>query len=478
MAAALSCVPPGEAPSARAPAPEESAPPASALAAASEAPVASAAPVDSAASAPDPREQDTRKTTLLEAWRALQEGGSRKVEGGACLQGFETVTRLLPQVPLPEGEAPVGLYRVAARCAERAGDCKLAWSMYRDGYPREVLGNLREEKQAEAILFSFGSLFPGCKSASQGGPGLARRVTGAGGFVGGWREESVVRSRGAMGTGATLLLAVVAVVALLIYWSGRPKKGASSGEERPAGGVVVAVARTDPGLKRKHNEDSFLVLEDLRVYAVADGMGRHAAGEVASRLAVDTIASALREAPSPPADPRALPPEARRVEAAVLAANREVLAQATQVDAYHGMGTTLVLLQVSSDLGQAVIASAGDSRCYRLRDGDLRQLTVDHTLGAAGLQGSNAAMLSRAVGLEESLEVDLLIEAPRVSDLYMLCSDGLSRMVSHDALVETLMNQELSLEDRAHRLVEQANQAGGRDNVTVILVQIAGGKRP
>jgi protein phosphatase len=283
-----------------------------------------------------------------------------------------------------------------------------------------------------------------------------------------------------MGTYVALLLAVGALAAVLYYFFGSKKSAeepAATTESRgESGGLIHVVARTDPGLKRKHNEDSFLVVQEHALFVVADGMGRHAAGEVASKLAVEKVSEYFQGNNLPKEGADDLPPEGLLVRDAVLAANKAVFQQATEVDEYHGMGTTIVVLHFTPKRERAIIGSAGDSRCYRLRGGELKQLTTDHTLGAAGIVGSNAALLSRAVGIEENLEVDVLVDAPLPDDLYMLCSDGLSRMVDHDGLLRVLNDLDKSLDDRAHKLIEEANQAGGRDNVTVILVQVARGK--
>lgn len=285
-----------------------------------------------------------------------------------------------------------------------------------------------------------------------------------------------------MGIYLALLLAVGALAAVLLYFFG--PKGAldeakpASSSSSPKGereGLIHVVAKTDPGLKRKQNEDSFLVVEGQALFVVADGMGRHAAGEVASKLAVDTMEAHFQQGVAPSAAPAELPAEARRLRDATLAANKAVFKLAGEEDRYQGMGTTVVALHFSPDHERAIIANAGDSRCYRLRGGELKQLTTDHTLGAVGIVGNNAALLSRAVGIEENLEVDVLIDAPAVGDLYLLCSDGLSRMASHEAMTE-ILRASRPLEDRARELIEVANQAGGRDNVTLILVQVASRK--
>ncbi|HEY8087823.1 MAG TPA: protein phosphatase 2C domain-containing protein, partial [Polyangiaceae bacterium] len=213
-------------------------------------------------------------------------------------------------------------------------------------------------------------------------------------------------------------------------------------EEEPTGPnaliLVTAVGRTDPGLKRKHNEDAYAILEDHHLFVIADGMGRHAAGEVASQLCVDAISEAFRtstfgEAKQPP-----LPKRASRLRGSILLANDRILGAAQENDAYAGMGTTVVSAYFSPNNQRVYIAHVGDSRCYRLRSGKLTQLTTDHTLGAAGIQGKSAAVLSRAVGIEENVEVDISMESPLPGDIYLLCSDGLSRMVPNEAIQVTL----------------------------------------
>jgi protein phosphatase len=113
----------------------------------------------------------------------------------------------------------------------------------------------------------------------------------------------------------------------------------------------------------------------------------------------------------------------------------------------------------------------GDSRCYRLRGDKLTQLTTDHTLGAAGIVGKSAAVLSRAVGIEENVEVDVTMESPLPGDIYLLCSDGLSRMVGDDEIKATLQ-REKDLQVATKVLIEKANAQGGRDNITTILVRV------
>jgi protein phosphatase len=246
-------------------------------------------------------------------------------------------------------------------------------------------------------------------------------------------------------------------------------------EEEPTGPnaliLVTAVGRTDPGLKRKHNEDAYAILEDHHLFVIADGMGRHAAGEVASQLCVEAISESFRTGDfGPPREPL-LPRRASKLRGAILLANDRILAAATDNDAYTGMGTTVVCAYFSQNNQRVYIAHVGDSRCYRLRGGKLVQLTMDHTLGAAGIKGMSASVLSRAVGIEESVDVDVNMESPLPGDVYLLCSDGLSRMVSGEEIKATLESAS-TLEEATKILVDKANQGGGRDNITTILVRV------
>jgi protein phosphatase len=252
-------------------------------------------------------------------------------------------------------------------------------------------------------------------------------------------------------------------------------------DEEPTGPnaliLVTAVGRTDPGLKRKHNEDAYAILEDHHLFVIADGMGRHAAGEVASQLCVDAISEAFRRSDFGPERQPALPKRGSRLRGAILLANGRILAAAQENDAYAGMGTTVVSAYFSPNNQRVYIAHVGDSRCYRLRGGTLSQLTTDHTLGAAGIVGKSAAVLSRAVGIEESVEVDVAMESPLPGDIYLLCSDGLSRMVNNDDIKSTLESVR-DLEQATKILIDKANQGGGRDNITTILVRVDDAKIP
>lgn len=236
--------------------------------------------------------------------------------------------------------------------------------------------------------------------------------------------------------------------------------------------LVTAVGMTDPGLRRKHNEDAYVVLPDHNLYAIADGMGMHAAGEVASKLTIEAISDAFEsnmfldtEAPDRSRNRR------RRLVRIIERANEVVLTMSREIEAYHGMGTTVVMANFSSGKQRAYIAHVGDSRCYRIRGNEISQLTVDHTLGNVGIMGKTSAILSRAVGIEKNIEVDVTTDHTEMGDIYLLCSDGLSRMASDDKILDTVRAHE-DLDEATRELIALANAAGGRDNVTTILIRV------
>jgi protein phosphatase len=235
--------------------------------------------------------------------------------------------------------------------------------------------------------------------------------------------------------------------------------------------LVTAVGRTDAGKRRKHNEDSYLVLPDHNLFVIADGMGGYAAGEVASALATEVISEAYKtETFVGEADPTR-PQRGDELCRAIQMANEAILTQARANDAQHGMGTTLVSCRFSPNKQRVYIAHVGDSRCYRIRGDEIRQMTQDHTLGAVGITGPAAAKLSRAVGIADTVEVDLAIDHPQVGDFYMLCSDGLSKMVPDD-MIRNIVLEDPDLDAAVNKLVDTANERGGRDNITVILIRV------
>jgi protein phosphatase len=239
--------------------------------------------------------------------------------------------------------------------------------------------------------------------------------------------------------------------------------------------VLSAVGLTDQGRRRHRNEDSLLLSEEHHLFVIADGMGGHVGGDVASKLAVELIGAALDKidaATSPAAlDLAALPPPGRELASAIQAANAAIHARANEHAAERGMGTTVVCARFAPLEPRLFVGHVGDSRCYRLRGGALAQMTTDHTLGAQGLKGPLASQLDRAVGAKPGVPVDLIVARPRAGDVYLLCSDGLSKMVP-DPDIQAILVARRDLDQAVHELVDQANARGGRDNITVIVIEV------
>ncbi len=250
---------------------------------------------------------------------------------------------------------------------------------------------------------------------------------------------------------------------------------AAVADDDPTGPVarilVSAVGGTDQGRKRKHNEDAYVVLPAHSLFAIADGMGGYAAGEVASQMAVDVLKQSFESDQFGGAPISGLPKRGDELVRAIQSANSAILTQARENEHQQGMGTTLVAARFAPNRKRVYIAHVGDSRVYRLRDGQLHQLTTDHTLGAAGVTGPSAAKLSRAVGVFDDVEVDLSIDEPREGDHYVLCSDGLFKMVPDEKICDIIYGAP-NIQSAVDELIREANSRGGKDNVSVILVRV------
>ncbi|MDA8382858.1 MAG: protein phosphatase 2C domain-containing protein [Betaproteobacteria bacterium] len=249
-------------------------------------------------------------------------------------------------------------------------------------------------------------------------------------------------------------------------------------------GRLQFAGASDIGRLRGRNEDALGFAAELGLAVVADGVGGNAAGHVASAIAVDTAIGAFRR------DPGGVGPERRlsRLRRAVEAANAEILSRAMDVSEYYGMGSTIAAAAFADEV--AAIASVGDSRIYRLRQGQLTQLTVDHTVvqeeidrgwldAAVAATSPSWGVLTRALGVAADVAVDVREESACPGDLFLLCTDGLS-----DALepgeVEQMASCQENLTQLARELVFRANEKGGFDNISVLLVGIAplaGGSR-
>jgi len=235
---------------------------------------------------------------------------------------------------------------------------------------------------------------------------------------------------------------------------------------------LVHAGATDVGLARTHNEDAYVVDPELRAYIICDGMGGHASGAVAAEVATTTIAETLRGGTSCSSGGFEEP----MVEA-ILAANRAVYARSQSDPMCHGMGTTVVALRFDDEVVHA--CHIGDSRIYLLRRGELHPITRDHSLinlyadhpdlvGKLGPAYSN--IIVRAVGLHEVVEVEHTSFAVEAGDLYLLCSDGLVDM-AEDWMLREILTAGESLDETAAMLIRAANNHGGADNISVILVR-------
>jgi protein phosphatase len=200
-------------------------------------------------------------------------------------------------------------------------------------------------------------------------------------------------------------------------------------------------------------------------------MGGHAGGDVASKMAVETIGEAFRKNTFAGDTYADVPRRGSELALAIQMANRAIYDHARAHAAYTGMGTTVVSARFSPNKQRLYVGHVGDSRCYRLRGKALTQITTDHTMGAQGVTGPLASHLNRAVGVNPGVKVDLIIARPRPEDVYLLCTDGLSKMVA-DADIQQILLDEPDLGKAVQKLVERANARGGRDNITVVLVQV------
>jgi len=243
---------------------------------------------------------------------------------------------------------------------------------------------------------------------------------------------------------------------------------------------------TDPGMVRSHNEDSIAADAANGLVVLADGMGGYNAGEVASGMATTVIVTEMRQILSG-AKPYQVDTKTKEeiapkiVREQVLKANTSIYQAAQTQPQYAGMGTTLVVALLSDN--QITVAHVGDSRLYRLRDAQLSQLTRDHSLLQEQIDSGmitpeqakfsqNKNLVTRALGIDPTVEPELNCFEAQPGDVYLLCSDGLNDMVSDEDIGMTLQTLSANLRLAAQQLVQMANDNGGRDNVSVILVRV------
>jgi serine/threonine protein phosphatase PrpC len=250
---------------------------------------------------------------------------------------------------------------------------------------------------------------------------------------------------------------------------------------------AVAAGLTDVGLQRDHNEDSFAILQDHELYIVADGMGGHRAGDVASKLATEAVvdffrATAAEDFTWPFHFDSRMSEEENRLLTGIKIANRQIVERAARSRECHGMGTTVVGALFSGKKGKMYIGHVGDSRAYRVRGGEIRQMTRDHSLVNDYLlampelteeQKSELPknVITRALGMQEHVNVDLQGDDASVGDCYLLCSDGLSGMIEDAEILEIVAGAP-TIEDACRKLIAIANEHGGEDNITAVLVKI------
>lgn len=238
---------------------------------------------------------------------------------------------------------------------------------------------------------------------------------------------------------------------------------------------IVSSGRTDIGLKRKNNEDAFLEMIDRGVFAVADGIGGCAAGEIASRIFVETAREVFEQGIYSDAETFALVQEVFRL------ANERILVNTMEFPEHRGMGCTAELIAFSGD--RFIVGHVGDSRTYLFRDGELKRITRDHSLVQDQLEQGLITqedakrhrlrnVVLRAVGIDSPVALDLIKGRMLPGDISLLCSDGLTDMVD-ESLIREILSSAHGLNDKVEQLVESAKTAGGNDNITVVLCQVS-----
>lgn len=243
---------------------------------------------------------------------------------------------------------------------------------------------------------------------------------------------------------------------------------------------------THVGMKRDHNEDNLMLLPEMNLFVVADGMGGHSSGEVASRIAVDTLKSFFEETDGddditwPFKQEKELSYDENRLAAAVKLANRNIFETALADVRFKGMGTTFVGILTTEE--HALVAHVGDSRCYRVREGKIEQITEDHSLlnDYKKIQKMTAEeeaafphknIIVRALGMKDAVDVDVQRVQPRSGDIMVLNSDGLNGEVPDQQILDIVQGHVDDLDKAVEGLIQAACENGGKDNVTVILVK-------
>ena len=251
---------------------------------------------------------------------------------------------------------------------------------------------------------------------------------------------------------------------------------------------LIAAGQTNVGRKRSHNEDNLLLVEAENLFVVADGMGGHASGEVASQIAIEALKDFFKrtsendEVTWPFKEEKGLRYEENRLVTSIKLANLRIYETASGEARLKGMGTTIVCSLFTN--GMAYLGHVGDSRAYRIRGGAIEQLTEDHSLLNDYIKANKLTpeeieafphknVIVRALGMRETVQVDIARLDPQPDDIYLLCTDGLSGMVSDENLLKITVAANGDLEAGCRALIDAANDAGGVDNITVVLVRVA-----
>ncbi|RKG66226.1 Stp1/IreP family PP2C-type Ser/Thr phosphatase [Corallococcus sp. CA054B] len=248
---------------------------------------------------------------------------------------------------------------------------------------------------------------------------------------------------------------------------------------------IEVAGSTHVGMKRNHNEDNYLVLTEENLVCVADGMGGHSSGEIASRIAVDELGEFFRltskdqDATWPFKMDKQRNYDENRLATGIKLANARIFERATVDSKYKGMGTTIVSVHFAEN--GVYVGHVGDSRVYFFRGGILQQVTEDHSLLNDYLKAKKLTpeeienfphknVIVRALGMKEQVQVDVTRVDPLENDVFLLCSDGLSGMIT-DAQMQDILSRTPELEKACGQLIDLANAAGGNDNVTCVLAR-------
>lgn len=250
-------------------------------------------------------------------------------------------------------------------------------------------------------------------------------------------------------------------------------------------GKIILHGQTDVGLVRDHNEDTIGCDEDIALAVLADGMGGHLGGEMASAITVSTVLEIISKNANKfntgeTDDETGYSMESVVIHDAVTQANKNVHDSSEAHAQYRGMGTTVVVVMFYDN--RFTVAHVGDSRLYRLRDGELEQITRDHSLmqelidrgfytPEQARNSLNKNLVTRAIGIDNNVQIDIQEDVAMVNDIYLLCSDGVNDMLEDYLIESILLDNSNDLEKAASEIIRQANEHGGKDNISAILVK-------